>query len=130
MTEKQGFSYFYQRLRGCGNDRYLEIVRPLVIPRHEYYSLPAHAPGMEYFVGIYGVVPEEGDFELQLHRQLDDVAYTNVREASPREVLDHILTNPNLASPGGWHGDAGHFYAVLQRWLELLCDEDTYPLVN
>ena len=38
--------------------------------------------------------------------------------------------NPGLAPPSGWHGDPGHFYAVLQRWLELLCDEDTYPLVN
>ena len=130
MTGMQGFSYYYRRLDSCGDDGYLEVVRPLVIPRHEYYSLPPHAPGMEYLVGIYGVIPEEGDFELQIERRFDEVSYPNVRAATPREVLDHVWANPGLASPGGWHGQPGHFYAVLQRWLELLCDEDTHPLVN
>ena len=124
MPSERGFSYFYQKLYSEDHERSLEVVRPLIIPRHEYYRLPTHAPGMEYHVGFYGVDPLPGDYELWLARPFDEVSSSALREASPREILDYLRRNPDLPAPGGWDGDPGHFYAVLQLWMEILCDED------
>ena len=129
MTEKQGFSYFYQQLSSGGYESGLEVVRPLIIPRDEFYCLPPHARGFEYHVGIYGVDPVPGDYVLRLARLHDERFSSTVRGATPREVLDYLWANPDLPSPGGWDGDPSHFYAVLQFWLEILVDEN-FPLVN
>ncbi len=125
----EGFSHFYRRLYSEDFESCLDVVRPLIIPRDQFYSLPPHAPECEYHVGIYGVVPVAGDYELQLARRLDKGLSSTVRDATPREVLDYVLSNPDLPSPGGWGGDPGHFYAVLRRWLEIL-DDDVIQLVN
>ena len=125
----EGFSYFYRTLYSEDFESCLDVVRPLIIPRDEFYSLPPHAPECEYLVGIYGVVPVEGDYELQLTRRVDERSSRTIRAATPREVLDYLRANPNLPSPEGWDGDPGRFYAVLHRWLEILVDDDV-QLVN
>ena len=107
MTDKHGFSYFYQKVCAGGYDCYLDVVRPLVISREEFYVLPPHAPDLEYSVGIYGVEPMGEDCELQLLRKLDDRHSSFVRKATPREVLDYIWANPDLPSPYGSDGDPG-----------------------
>ena len=125
----ESFSYFYRLLSSGGYERPLEVVRPLIIPRDEVYSLPVHAPGLEYHVGIYGLHPMQGDYKLDLAQRDDERSSSTVRAATPGEVLDYIFAIPDLPSPGGWDGDPGHFYAVLHFWLEILVDDDV-QLVN
>ena len=45
------------------------------------------------------------------------------------ESFVNRIDSGSLPSAVAWDGDPGHFYAVLQLWMEILCNED-WPLVN